>query len=567
MTEAFQNCLKRFPVTVCFIFALTAYFIYLVAKDVDRSQCALTWEYYLSVGTLLSLTLHLWCEEMKRTLHKVLTQVIGHALLIIDALFLYYTSFETSYSEIIIAHIAGVFAIGLSVFVLSFLREKNDIAGWNFTVQSLSALASAYFIGWIMWGGISLLLLSLSKLFGIHIKGDYYIYVTILTNVWLPLMLFIGLLPQGEDKHNREAMPKGFLNGILHYLFLPLTASYLIVLYVYALRILITWTLPNGWVSWLVVAIMALCLLIEFGLYPSRISEQKKWDVRIVRWIPILILPLLLLMTVGIVRRFCDYGVTINRLYLITLNGWFYLVCLGLFLNKGKRIHWIPISFAFLFLLTSILPVNYASYTRQKIYSQIETQVKATCKEKLPMDDEAYIDWLKQLPKKQARQLSSRLSYMEVWFGADSYKAILQKEVNTHPYYFYDEDWEADTVEVEPIQADSTFMELHHTCNDAVSIPQGYSKVYAITSRENTYSENTFHPDSIPFRIAVTNAGISDTIYFDTKVIKKASGAQPLEVKCQSEKHKFFLTGFHLTRPVGKYQDITLTVSGLLFKK
>lgn len=79
---------------------------------------------------------------------------------------------------------------------------------------------------------------------------------------------------------------------------------------------------------------------------------------------PVLILPLLLLMTIGIIRRFNDYGITINRLYLATLNGWFYIVCIGLFVIKARRINWIPVSFAGIFLLTSALPVNYAGITR-----------------------------------------------------------------------------------------------------------------------------------------------------------------------------------------------------------
>ena len=51
-------------------------------------------------------------------------------------------------------------------------------------------------------------------------------------------------------------------------------------------------------------------------------------------------------MTIGIIRRFNDYGVTINRLYLITLNVWCYFVCITLILIKAKRINWIPVSFS-----------------------------------------------------------------------------------------------------------------------------------------------------------------------------------------------------------------------------
>ena len=38
LTEAFQNCLRRFPSTVCFVLALTVYLVYLVATDMDDDR-------------------------------------------------------------------------------------------------------------------------------------------------------------------------------------------------------------------------------------------------------------------------------------------------------------------------------------------------------------------------------------------------------------------------------------------------------------------------------------------------------------------------------------------------
>ena len=66
VTEAFQNCLKRFPVTVAFIFAFTAYLIHLTSISwTGEERLLFITGYYLSVGILLSLTLHLWSEEVK----------------------------------------------------------------------------------------------------------------------------------------------------------------------------------------------------------------------------------------------------------------------------------------------------------------------------------------------------------------------------------------------------------------------------------------------------------------------------------------------------------------------
>lgn len=97
-TEAFQNCLKRFPVTVTFIFVFTAYLIYLTYTDwKGEDRLLFIIGYYLSVGILLSLTLHLWSEEVKSRLWKTGINLAAHALLIADAFLLYhYLTTESS---------------------------------------------------------------------------------------------------------------------------------------------------------------------------------------------------------------------------------------------------------------------------------------------------------------------------------------------------------------------------------------------------------------------------------------------------------------------------------------
>ena len=100
--------------------------------------------------------------------------------------------------------------------------------------------------------------------------------------------------------------------------------------------------------------------------------------------LPIAILPLLVLMTIGIARRFNDYGITLNRLYLLTLNIWFYIVCIGLFVLRARRIQWIAVSFAGIFLLTSVLPVNYARLTHRYMFQALSIQIQTSYKGNSP---------------------------------------------------------------------------------------------------------------------------------------------------------------------------------------
>lgn len=551
-----QSNLKRFPITLFFTIALTCYLCYFVSNHDENKKLNWIIGYYLSVGTLLSLTLHLWCEEMKRIIPKIAVQAGMHLLLILDAIYLYSYSYEKSFTEIGIAHGAGILAIGLSVFFLSFFKEKNDIPSWNFALSSITACVTANVIGCIMSGGICFLILSVHKLFDLSIDSTCYLYIVILCNVCLSMFLFLGLLPQKQEKHNTRPLQHSFLNGVIHYLFLPLTGGYLIVLYIYALRILINWELPIGWVSWLVITLMTGCIVIEFGLYPSRMAQQKRTDNLIARWLPLFVLPLLFLMTIGIIRRFNDYGVTINRLYLITLNIWCYFVCITLIIIKAKRISWIPISFSLVFLLTSVLPVNYASITRQIIQKEVnQTIIRQKPMLNLPLSQEQYNQWLKTFSSEQARQINEKFIYLYEWFGKESICQWIDEDASL---YMLRTEFE-DKQENQPTVSYSGTIASEAT----ISIPDGYQKLQSIHRYQIIDHKEQ---DKI---IAVSLTQDNDTVYIDQQTIESLSQRKkgempPTQLNCNSSQKVFLLTSFSIEKTE---ENIEVSIDGYLFSK
>ena len=465
--EAFGRCARRFPVTLSFALALTALQLWLTATDWHGEEKLLvTLFYFLSVGTLLSLSLHLWAEEVKRRKLRLGVQILAPVLLALDAIFLYHNIEGTRAIDIGIAHGAALLAIGLSLFFLPFFRERDDIPAWNFAQTAVGTLALTLIVGAVMSGGLSLLALSLHQLFGVDVSHKCYLYILILCCELLPLLMFLGLLPEGERKHDRQPQPISFLQNTIRYLFLPLAALYLLVLYIYAATILARWELPDGWVSWLVVALMAGIIAIELGLYPSRIKEGKLTDERIARLLPILALPLLVLMTVGIGRRFLDYGITINRLYLATLNAWFYFVCIGLIAGRAKRLSWIPVSFSLVFLVTSVLPVNYAGITRNILHDQVKDALTQSNKSlQLPLTEETYETWIKSLPENEGQQINSKLSYLSSWFGKESIKDLVKDDIA-----FYRIAQEEDTPGTESVS-------FRQTDGTTYAVPRGYRQM------------------------------------------------------------------------------------------
>lgn len=551
-----QSNLKRFPITLFFTIALTCYLCYFISNHDENKKLNWIIGYYLSVGTLLSLTLHLWCEEMKRIIPKIAVQAGMHLLLILDAIYLYSYSYEKSFTEIGIAHGAGILAIGLSVFFLSFFKEKNDIPSWNFALSSITACVTANVIGCIMSGGICFLILSVHKLFDLSIDSTCYLYIVILCNVCLSMFLFLGLLPQKQEKHNTRPLQHSFLNGVIHYLFLPLTGGYLIVLYIYALRILINWELPIGWVSWLVITLMTGCIVIEFGLYPSRMAQQKRTDNLIARWLPLFVLPLLFLMTIGIIRRFNDYGVTINRLYLITLNIWCYFVCITLIIIKAKRISWIPISFSLVFLLTSVLPVNYASITRQIIQKEVnQTIIHQKPMQNLPLSQEQYNQWLKTFSPEQARQINEKFIYLYEWFGKESICQWIDEDVSLYML----------RTEFEDRQENQSTVSYSGTIASeaTISVPDGYQKLQSIHRYQIIDHKGQ---DKI---IAVSLTQDNDTVYIDQQTIESLSQRKkgempPTQLNCNSSQKAFLLTSFSIEKTE---ENIEVSIDGYLFSK
>lgn len=539
---AFRRCATRFPVTVGFILALTVY-LFLMTDHTDpfQERQFVVWGYYLSVGALLSLSLHLWSEEVKSRRTAIVTQLLLHALLVADAVFLYHQMTGTRFVDIAIAHAAGILALGLSVLFLPFFREKDDIPAWNFTQNAIGTLAIVALVAATMCGGLSLLAFSLHKLFDIDISHKCYLYILILCGELLPALLFLDLLPQDEAKHDRTPQPTAFLSGIIHYLFLPLAGCYLVVLYVYAGTIIARWELPDGWVSWLVVTLMTGCIAIEFALYPARVKYGHRKDRLIARLLPALALPLLLLMSIGIARRFMDYGITINRLYLATLNAWFYFVCIGLLATGARRISWIPISFSALFLLTSVLPVNYAGITRNALRADI---LKALENKTLPLSEEAYEAWMASLPAEDAERLNGKLAYLQDWYGKQSVDDIIGFYV---PYNIPNEQGD---VEVGVIER------LHYEQPEgvAVNIPQGYTYSTLIRLKDVAASM-TNGQIRLPF------SDIKDTLAIRLEALRPldADGSQPpLVLRTVKGEAPFMLTSFHIFIRGGGKADVTI---------
>ena len=441
LVKAIRRSIERFPLTVVFAVALTACMMFLEYKGynypAERWRFFISW--YPSTGLLLSLSLSLWLEEHAgKWGYNVVVALIHLAWIGVSVLLMCYYEM-TVYAPYKYVMGALVTALTVSLAVLSFLKDKTDVAFWNFGLRSAGAVATALVVSGIVCGGLELLALAIEKLFGVFVSSHCYSNVAILSFCLLAPILVIQGIPGGTFKHDDKPMPMpGLIENAVTKLFMPIAAAYLITLYCYAAKILVTWQLPDGWVSWLVTASMAAMVILFMMVYPyvEKASQSTSgWNRMAVRFItrrmPLLMLPLLLLMSIGIARRISDYGITIMRVYLVAFNLWCYAVCIILIIKRNARIMWIPVSFVLAFALITLLPVNVSTCVRKNLTGKVTAMLQENGWDGNAMGDDEYGKFLSTLDSKVSHKLDSRIDYLKSQFSRQSVADIIDTGVLT----------------------------------------------------------------------------------------------------------------------------------------
>lgn len=419
-----QRSLRRFPLALAMLVALTAFSSYLVFVN-DFPDYGFIVIFYLTVGMVLDFAISIWGDEQSDRKRYYTVKGVLLAIWTVYCIWLYFHQRELMSGEntpFVMANIAWISALMLSIPFVSFWREKNDVQAWHFSVSLCKAILISALITGIFASGLNALIAGTAALFELDPSKKIYAVTNIVCCLLLSGFLFFNLVPAEERKHDTSTDMPRFLTNVVKWLLLPLLACYMVVLYVYSATILAKWELPKGLISWLVSAVMGGYLLGYIILYPQLLSDARSWLTKLfTRWIPAFILPLLVLMTVGVVRRFSDYGVTAPRLYLATLLVWYYVVCILIIALPHKRLHWLFLSVAALFLLSSGHPLNYYCICEKVIHNQVEAL--------LAIEPEQRTD-------EEQSELVEQLRYLRRTYGDKSIEAFHADSLLAWDYYY-----------------------------------------------------------------------------------------------------------------------------------
>lgn len=350
VTSAKQMC-RRFPITLAYM--AVAYVAALLAVfNVYQEPFHVCW--FGLLGALASFATRLWTEK-RSIVVKTLTQI---AVFIIVAADLWYNYEYPSmlFDTVAVRRIVSV--VSLTALIVFAGCSDTGESSWARAFKAIKRLVVTGTFGLLVFACVTAIFVTIHILFDAELFKAMLV-ADITLAVFLPCLIFIAMTPRADETVVNAGLSK-FGDRVVRFIFLPLLGADMLILFAYMLDIIFSFSLPRGMVATGVSLFLAGMLIIEFLLYP--IAAKNDLIKKTAAWLPLAGLPLVIMMSVGIVYRICDYGFTGERLYMLTLNLWSYYALYALWRKNGRNIASVIISLAaWLIAVTAIPGFNYMS--------------------------------------------------------------------------------------------------------------------------------------------------------------------------------------------------------------
>jgi len=310
------------------------------------------------------------------------------------------------------------FIEGLQLFVLSIaLHLLVSFAGfipkvydqeefWEFNKQLFIRIITAGIYSSVLYLGLSLAILAITKLFNVEFYDEIYADLFVIISGVFNTIFFLAGVPEtnNADASLKLSYPKG-LKNFTQFVLMPLISLYLIILLCYETKILITLSLPVGWVSYLVLIFAIFGILSFLLIHPIAKETGNLWMRTFSKWFYFLLVPLLGLLFWAILYRVNLYGFTHERYYVLLLSIWLTVVVAYFIINKQPKIKFIPISMCLFGLLSIAGPQSADSISKNSQLSRFEEYMKGMGAKKLTFDQE--------------KDLSSIVDFLEENYGVN----------------------------------------------------------------------------------------------------------------------------------------------------
>ncbi len=332
--------------------------------------------FFLYIAYLTSTGLHLFAER-----RKLIPPV--HAVVIAIGLVF---SIILAFSTFPIVGFHGVnglqmFVLGASAFTFPFLftylgRSNHSSSFWRFSFVSLYRVLIVLF-------SISIFVIGILAAFGavdvlLQISVDGRLMASVAAIGYAAVFPYLSLLAipvDLEKKTTLENFPVAILR-ISQFVLIPLLVVFLIILYLYLIRVVFVGELPSNQFVPLTLGFLLPGFVAVIALFPLREEKSKRWVRMFIRLFSVSTLPLMGAYFYGIGVRLSEYGSTPPRIFVIIIG--IYIICLAIYLVFAKlpRLNLIIFALILVLFVPTFTPlINVFSISEAAQYSRLEQEL------------------------------------------------------------------------------------------------------------------------------------------------------------------------------------------------
>ena len=341
LTQNLKQVFLRFPLACFFALVLTILFSYLFVHVIVNTQHLNHEEFFFSIcwgcgiTILLAFAADLFCHFRNASLMQRIWCNIAIVLTAAACVWLIYTQYNNGFIEYYFC--TTLFVTLLLILVWPTWSQRNIEMTWNYNIRLIFAIAVSYILAHIIVFGIIAILLSIQYLFNIEMYNVIAVAIAVILAFFCPCCA-MALMPVNKSNYDKPLAYSKFLKVLVLYILLPLVCIEAIVLYLYAITILVSWQLPEGGVAYWVFSYAIAASIVWYLMMPVFRSEQPSKLKFLDRGFFISLVPLLVLLFVGLFRRIQDYGFTTNRYIVLVIAIWFSVISLIIICRKSRNV-------------------------------------------------------------------------------------------------------------------------------------------------------------------------------------------------------------------------------------
>lgn len=376
----FNNTVNRFPITILlFLFSaiLTSYSISNHTDDFTEILFA------LAVGAVVFLVLQIVNE---RFFHGRKIRLLFCAVSIIVTV-LYYLILEFAVESITIETLTRTIVI-IFILLIGFIwvpSIKSRIGFSESFMVSFKAFFIVAFYSIILFVGIALVLVTIDNLL-FDIDGLAYSHVgNIIAYIYAPIY-FLSLIPifpvySKRDKDSKEETekdlrkaiePSRFLDGLISYIIIPITAVFTIILLLY---IVLNIT-GDFWKDNLMEPLLVTYSITVITVYLLACVISSKSAQYFRRIFPKVLIPVVLFQTISSILKIGELGITSGRYYVIMFGIFATISAIIFSIRPNKKNNVIAPLIIILSLISILPPVDAFTISKRNQVKRLENVLK-----------------------------------------------------------------------------------------------------------------------------------------------------------------------------------------------